>query len=68
MMAGSVNGESLSSSVTLDRGPLMLLSIYLAYLVNDSRSEKSLVHVEQAEGGVAHLAVVQAGPQHLVAL
>ena len=43
-------------------------SDYFAYLEYDSCSEESLVHVEQAEGGVAHLAVVQAGPQHLVAL
>ena len=47
---------------------LIIHCTYIQYLEYDSRSEEPLVHVEQAKGGVAHLAVVQADPQFLVAL
>ena len=37
------------------------------YLEYDARPQQPLVHVEQAQGGVADLAVVQADAQFLVA-
>ena len=53
--------------ISRNRGTELCSILYSMYLEYDARSEEPFVHVEQAQGGVAHLAVVEADTQLFVA-